>query len=108
MITFMIGTLTLGKFGYFMFWAFWGQVAMFAFQQKKYWERHKSEEGVSIKIMIYDNRYRIIISFMIALILSPVAVLTIMGAPGGPSEMAAIGAGACIDKFCEAYTNKKK
>jgi len=104
----LIAGITITKFGYFMAWAFLGQIAMVVIQVKKYISQINSEGGFQIAFWWKDNRLRILISFLTALILSPIAVLTIVSMPGVVDEMAAMMAGAFIDKTVESFTNKKK
>lgn len=110
-MTALIAGIAAGTFFYFMFWGWLGQVAMMLVQFKKYFQRIKSEAGVSPAYWLKDNVLRIIISFVIAALLSPIAVLVALKVPEGLSglmEWTCIGTGALIDKTVESFTNKKK
>lgn len=104
----LIAGIEWSLFIYYMLWAWLGQVAMFLIQIKKYFERIQNQGGFAPQFWWKDNKKRIIITFGIAIILSPIPVLFAIRTPDGLTEFACVGAGAIIDRIVESFTNKKK
>lgn len=104
----MIAGLEITSFIYFMFWAWLGQIYIVLVQIKKNSEIIHNQGGFAPAYWWKTNRKRVLITLVMAMMLSPLAVLIAIEAPGIVTEVACFGTGAVIDKTVEAFTNKRK